>query len=53
VLPRLLYAGKEKEGWEFFDKAYTLPNVDKVKAKVKKVLQEAPAYNFIRKRSPI
>src|SRR5215475_811636 len=52
VLLRLLYAGKEKEGWEFFDKAYTLPDADKIKAKVKAVLQNAPAYKFIRERSP-
>jgi hypothetical protein len=53
VLLRLLYAGKEKEGWEFFDRAYTLSDADKIKAKVKEVLQKAPAYKFIRKRSPI
>ena len=53
VLLRLLYAGKEKEGWEFFDKAYTLPDADKIKAIVKKELQNAPAYKFIRKRSSI
>jgi hypothetical protein len=53
VLLRLLYAGKEKEGWEFFDKAYTLPDADKIKAKVKEGLRNAPAYKFIRKRSSI
>jgi hypothetical protein len=51
VLLRLLYAGKEKEGWEFFDKAYTLPDADKIKAIVKEELRKAPAYKFIRKRS--
>jgi hypothetical protein len=51
VLLRLLYTGKEKEGWEFFDKAYTLPDADKIKAKVKEVLRNAPAYKFIRERS--
>src|SRR5215813_3512412 len=51
ILLRLLYTGKEKEGWEFFDKAYTLPDADKIKAKVKEVIQEAPAYKFIRERS--
>jgi len=51
VLLQFLYAGKEKDGWEFFDKAYTLPDADKIKAKVKEVLQKAPAYKFIRKRS--
>jgi hypothetical protein len=53
VLLRLLYTGKEKEGWELFDKAYTLPDADRIKAKVNEVLQEAPAYKFIRKRSSI
>ncbi|HKQ92020.1 MAG TPA: hypothetical protein VJZ77_15105 [Blastocatellia bacterium] len=51
VLLRFLYTGKEKEGWEFFDKAYTLPDADKIKAIVKENLQNAPAYKFIRKRS--
>jgi hypothetical protein len=51
VLLRFLYTGKEKEGWEFFDKAYTLPDADKIKAIVKEELQNAPAYKFIRKRS--
>ena len=50
VLLRLLYAGKEKEGWEFFDKAYTLADADKIKAIVKERLQHAPAYKFIRER---
>ncbi|MBO0857971.1 MAG: hypothetical protein J2P21_05850 [Chloracidobacterium sp.] len=53
VLLRFLYAGKEEEGWEFFDKAYTLSDADKIKAKVKEVLRRAPAYNFIRKKSSI
>lgn len=53
TLLRFLYAGKEKEGWEYFDKAYTLPDADKIKANVKEALREAPAYKFIRKRSPI
>jgi hypothetical protein len=53
VLLRLLYAGKEKEGWEFFDKAYTLPDADRIKAIVNEEIQEAPAYKFIRKRSSI
>jgi hypothetical protein len=53
VLLQFIYAGKEKEGWEFFDKAYTLPDADKIKAIVKEELQKAPAYKFIRKRSPI
>jgi hypothetical protein len=53
VLLRLLYAGKEKEGWEFFDKAYTLPDVDRIKAIVNEEIQKAPAYKFIRKSSSI
>jgi hypothetical protein len=53
VLLQFLYAGKEKEGWEFFDKAYSLPDADKIKAIVKEELRKAPAYKFIRKRSSI
>jgi hypothetical protein len=53
VLLRLLYACKEKEGWEFFDKAYTLPDADRIKAIVNEEIQQAPAYKFIRKRSSI
>jgi len=53
VLLRLLYAGKEKEGWEFFEKAYTLPDADRIKAIVNEEIREAPAYKFIRKRSSI
>ena len=53
VLLQFIYAGKEKEGWEFFDKAYTLPDADKIKAIVKKELKNAPAYKFIRKRSSL
>ena len=53
ILLQFLYAGKEKEGWEFFDKSYTLPDSDKIKAKVKEVLRKAPAYNFIRKKNSI
>ena len=51
VLLRFLYTGKEKEGWEFFDKAYTLPDAAKIKAIVKERLQNASAYKFIRERS--
>jgi hypothetical protein len=51
ALLRLLYAGKEREGWEFFDKAYTLPDADKIKAIVKEELRKAPGYKFIRKKS--
>ncbi len=50
LLLRFLYAGEEKVGWEFFDKAYTLPDAVRIKAKVKEVLQKAPAYKFIRRR---
>jgi len=53
VLLRFLYAGKEKEGWEFFDKAYTLPDAGRIKAIVKEGLRDAPAYKFIRKGSSI
>jgi hypothetical protein len=43
-----LYAGKEKEGWAFFDQTYTLPDKETVKAKVRKVLKKGRAFQFIK-----
>jgi hypothetical protein len=48
VLLDYLYAGKEKEGWAFFDQTYTLPDKETVKAKVRKVLKKGRAFQFIK-----
>lgn len=51
VLLAYLYAGKEKEGWEFFDQAYAAKDKARVKAKIKTVLKNSPVYVYIHKHS--
>jgi hypothetical protein len=51
ILLDYLYAGKEEEGWSFFDRAYHSPDKLEIRSKVKAVLAKAPAYRFIRERS--
>lgn len=48
ILLDYLYAGKEKEGWAFFDQSYTLPDKETIKATVKKVLKKGRAFQFIK-----
>jgi hypothetical protein len=47
ILLRYIYAGKEKEGWRFFDQEYQLDDKAEVKAKVEIVLKQHPFYKFI------
>ena len=51
VLLAYVYAGKEKEGWEFFDQAYEAKDKAQVKAKIKNVLKHSLVYQYIRKHS--
>ncbi len=44
-----IYAGKEKEGWEFFENEYDSPDKAKIKAKVKSVLKNEKVYQSISK----
>lgn len=47
VTLRLIYAGEEKKGWEFFDRAYQLPDKEEIKARVLAILKDEPVYRFI------
>jgi hypothetical protein len=47
TLLRFIFAGREKEGWEFFDKSYHLSDKAEVKAAIKSVLRKQPVYRFI------
>jgi hypothetical protein len=52
VLLRYVYAGKEKQGWDVFDREYTRPDSAQMKAKIKSVLDKEPVYKFLyRKRA--
>lgn len=43
-----IYAGKENEAWEFFDKEYNLEDKEIRKEKIKAVLSKDPIYKFIK-----
>jgi hypothetical protein len=47
VTLRLIYAGEEKKGWEFFDKVYQLPDKEEIKARVLALLKDEPVHRFI------
>ena len=50
VLHRLLvyvYAGREKEAWEFYDRTYKLDDKEEIRRRVKSILRNQPVYKFI------
>lgn len=50
VLLRYIYAGREDEGWHFFDREYPLHDQDEVTKEVKEILKKDEVYQFIYKR---
>ncbi len=48
VLP-YVYAGREKEGWGIFDRIYTLPDREEMKAKVFAALEGDAVYGYVSK----
>lgn len=51
ILLDYLYAGRERDGWEFFERAYDQPDKAKVKATVKNVLRKNRAYQYINRQA--
>ena len=49
VTLKYVYAGKEKEAWEFFDREYTFDDKNQRKTAIRKVLMSEPTYKFIRR----
>lgn len=49
VLLSYVYAGEEREGWEFYEAAYRLPDKAEVKREVEAVLRLEPVYRFMYK----
>jgi hypothetical protein len=47
IFLQYVYAGRENEGWAFFDKFYNLPDRNKVKAAIKADLRKDKIYKFI------
>lgn len=47
IVLRYVYAGREQEGWDFYDKEYQLSNKGQVRSKVMAKLGTEPVYKFI------
>ncbi|MEO6393694.1 MAG: hypothetical protein ABIP75_17720 [Pyrinomonadaceae bacterium] len=47
ILLRYLYAGKETEGWAFFDREYQKADKEKLRSQVRSKLATDPIYRFI------
>jgi hypothetical protein len=47
ILLRYIYAGREQEGWAFFEKAYRRPDKKEICARIKDVLTNSPLYKYL------
>jgi len=48
----LIYAGDERGGWEFYDRAYQFDDKQEIKAKVRARLNEEPVYRYMYRSDP-
>lgn len=49
ILLRYVYAGREREGWDFFDRAYERPDRNALRKKIASALGEERVYRFLRR----
>jgi hypothetical protein len=49
LLLRYVYAGREREGWDFFNRAYERADRDALRKKIASRLGEEPVYRFLRR----
>ncbi|HEY9404320.1 MAG TPA: hypothetical protein VIQ24_16805 [Pyrinomonadaceae bacterium] len=42
-----IYAGRREEAWDYYNREYTLPNKEELKAKIMAALKEDAVYNYI------
>lgn len=47
ILLSYIYAGRQDEGWTFFEAAYQRPDKDELTARVKEVLGDSPLYRYL------
>jgi hypothetical protein len=47
IFLRYVYAGRETDGWSFFDKTYSLKDKQDVKREIKRKLDQEPVYRFV------
>lgn len=50
VMLKYIYAGREADGWEFYNREYNLSNKGEIKADIRKALQTDPIYQSIYRR---
>ena len=43
----LIYVGKQKQAWDFYDRSYTLADKEEIRRRVKDILTKQPVYKFI------
>lgn len=53
IFLRYVYAGRENDGWSFFDKAYNLTDKQDLKREIKRKLDQEPVYRFIYGMQPL
>ena len=51
ILLRYVYAGRQDEGWAFFNAAYQRPDKKEMTARIKKVLGDSPLYRYLYPKS--
>jgi hypothetical protein len=44
---KYIYAGREADGWQFYDREYKLSSRDEIKSDIKKELEADPIYQSI------
>jgi hypothetical protein len=53
IFLRYVYAGRESDGWSFFDKTYNLKDKQDLKREIKRKLNMEPVYRFIYGMQPL
>jgi len=53
ILLRYVYAGRENDGWSFFDKTYNLKDKQEMKREIKHILNTEPVYRFVYGMQPM
>lgn len=49
ILLRYVYAGRERDGWDFFERAYTRADRDALKKKIAAELSREPVHRFLQR----
>jgi hypothetical protein len=47
ILLSYIYAGKETEGWMFFDNAYQRPDKQEMRLRIQSILNDQPVYKYL------